>query len=85
MGVIIKKNKALKIILVITQPKTTAKAIHIIYNGFNTIGNNKPKVKNTNELFTIVGWQKFSEGFFGGGLIGCVVAAILISIYAIYF
>ena len=47
--------------------------------------NNIPKVKNTNELYTIVGWQKFSEGFFGGGLMGCVVAAILISIYATYF
>ena len=47
--------------------------------------NNIPKVKNTNELFTVLGWQKFAEGFFGGGLIGCVVAAILISIYATYF
>ena len=47
--------------------------------------NNIPKVKNTNELFTVLGWQKFAEGFFGGGLMGCVVAALLISIYAAYF
>jgi hypothetical protein len=42
-------------------------------------------VKNTNELYTIVGWQKFAEGFFSGGLIGSVIAALGITLYANYF
>lgn len=47
--------------------------------------NELPQVKNTNELYTIVGWQKFAEGFFSGGLIGSVVAALGITLYANYF
>ncbi len=46
---------------------------------------NLPAVKNTNDLYTIVGWQKFSEGFFSGGLLGNVIAAIGITIYSNYF
>lgn len=44
-----------------------------------------PQVKNTNELYTIVGWQKFAEGFFSGGLLGSAVAALGVFAYSTYF
>lgn len=43
-----------------------------------------PKVKRTGELDTLSGWQKFSEGFFSGGLIGCIFAAVGIALYSTY-
>ena len=44
-----------------------------------------PQIKRTSELDTVLGWQKFSEGFFSGGLIGSIVAAAGIAAYATYF
>lgn len=43
-----------------------------------------PQVKRTTELDSIFGWQKFSEGFFSGGLIGTVFAGIGIALYSTY-
>jgi photosystem I subunit XI len=43
-----------------------------------------PQVKRTSELDSIFGWQKFSEGFFIGGLLGTVVAGIGIALYSTY-
>jgi photosystem I subunit 11 len=46
--------------------------------------NSVPQVKRTSELDSIFGWQKFSEGFFSGGLFGAVVAGIGIALYSTY-
>lgn len=43
-----------------------------------------PKIKGTSELDSVLGWQKFSEGFFSGGLIGSIVAAVGIALYSTY-
>lgn len=43
-----------------------------------------PQVKNTNDLYTIVGWQKFAEGFFSGGLLGSMIAALGVFVYSNY-
>lgn len=47
-------------------------------------GSTFPTVKRTTELDSIFGWQKFSEGFFSGGLFGTVVAGIGIILYSTY-
>jgi photosystem I subunit 11 len=44
-----------------------------------------PKIKRATDLDSLLGWQKFSEGFFSGGLIGSVVAALGITLYSTYF
>ena len=43
-----------------------------------------PKIKRSSDLDSVLGWQKFSEGFFSGGLIGSVVAALGIALYSTY-
>lgn len=44
-----------------------------------------PKIKRVSDLDSLQGWQKFSEGFFSGGLIGSIVASLGIALYSTYF
>ena len=43
------------------------------------------KTNETTQLNSASGWQKFTEGFFSGGLIGTVVASVGIAVYSTYF
>lgn len=44
-----------------------------------------PQIKRASDLDSVLGWQKFSEGFFSGGLLGSIAAALGIAAYATYF